>query len=363
VVIREVSADRPIATLADAGFADADALQKRVEPKRGGATEQHPHRPLDSPGVLGRVFPFAVAAVLGLGTLIVPSAHRGGALVTLALGLTAAVIVACLILPWRRLPAICQAGPPFVYFAVVVLLRHAEGGAASGLSPLLMIPYFWISLYGSRKQLALATVTAAAVLILPILFIGLPQYPVTEWRRAIIWVSIVPVMGHAIRELVERVERMARTDSLTGALNRRAWDDEVDRSICRARRLSEPVTLALLDIDHFKTYNDTRGHLAGDELLRATVGAWQTSVRCTDLIARYGGEEFAILMPSTDISAADITITRLLGCVPELQTVSAGIAEWDGNETATNLMRRADSAMYRAKHNGRNQTIHASHRD
>jgi diguanylate cyclase (GGDEF)-like protein len=365
VVTREVSADRPVATIARTGSADHDALQNRVEPRRDRVTEQHQHqrRPLDSPGVLGRVFPFAVAAVLGVATLIVPSAQHDGALVMLALGLTAAVIVACLILPWRRLPAICQAGPPFVYFAVVIILRQSEGGAASGLSPLLMIPYFWISLYGSRKQLALATVTAAAVLILPILFIGLPQYPVTEWRRAIIWLSIVPVVGYAIRELVERVERLARTDSLTGALNRRAWDDELDRSIARARRLNEPLTLALLDLDHFKAYNDTRGHLAGDELLRATVGAWQTTVRGTDLIARYGGEEFAILMPATDINAADITITRLLSCVPELQTVSAGIAEWHGNETASNFMRRVDTAMYRAKHNGRNQTIHASHTD
>ena len=168
-------------------------------------------------------------------------------------------------------------------------------------------------------------------------------------------------MGYAIRELVERVESLARTDSLTGALNRRAWDDELDRSIARALRLNEPLTLTLLDLDHFKEYNDTRGHLAGDELLRATVQAWQSSARCTDLIARYGGEEFAILMPSTDITAADITIARLLRRVPELQTVSAGIAEWDGNETVTDLMRRADSAMYRAKRNGRNQTMHAPH--
>ena len=321
-------------------------------------TEQHPHRPLDS-GALRRVFPFAAAAILGVATLIVPSAQHDKDLVTLGLGLTAALIAACLILPWRRLPAVCQSGPPFVYFAVVLILRHAEGGAASGMCPLLMIPYFWISLYGSRKQLAVATVTAAAVLTVPILLIGLPQYPVTEWRRAIIWVSIVPVMGYAIRELVERVESLARTDSLTGALNRRAWDDELDRSIARALRLNEPLTLTLLDLDHFKEYNDTHGHLAGDELLRATVQAWQSSARCTDLIARYGGEEFAILMPSTDITAADITITRLLRCVPELQTVSAGIAEWDGNETATDLMRRADSAMYRAKRNGRNQTMHA----
>ncbi len=324
-------------------------------------TEQHPHRPLDS-GALRRVFPFAAAAILGVATLIVPSAQHDKVLIALALGLTAAVIAAGLILPWRCLPAVCQAVPPFVYFAVVLILRHAEGGAASGMSPLLMIPYFWISLYGTRKQLAVATVTAAAVLTLPILLIGLPKYPATEWRRAIIWVSIVPVMGYAIRELVERVELLARTDSLTGALNRRAWDDELDRSIARALRLNEPLTLTLLDLDHFKEYNDTRGHLAGDELLRATVQAWQSSARCTDLIARYGGEEFAILMPTTDINAADIAITRLLRCVPELQTVSAGIAEWDGTETATDFMRRADSAMYRAKRNGRNQAMHASHR-
>ena len=122
-------------------------------------TEQHPHRPLDS-GALRRVFPFAAAAILGVATLIVPSAQHDKPLVTLALALTAALIAAGLILPWRRLPAVCQAVPPFVYFAIVLILRHAEGGAASGMSPLLMIPYFWIALYGSRLKLPPSTVRA-----------------------------------------------------------------------------------------------------------------------------------------------------------------------------------------------------------
>jgi diguanylate cyclase (GGDEF)-like protein len=255
------------------------------------------------------------------------------------------------------LPALCQAVPPLSYFVVVAMLRHAEGGAASGLSPLLLLPYFWIALHGSTKQLIAATIAAATVLILPILLVGSPQYPLTEWRRAIIWLSIVPVVGHAIRTLVERVEELARTDSLTGALNRRAWDDELDRSIARAQRLNEPLSLALLDLDHFKLYNDSRGHLAGDSLLRATVEAWQSCARRTDAIARYGGEEFAILMPTTSLDSADVAIERLLRCVPELQTVSGGIAEWDGHETVTSLMRRADEALYRAKDSGRNQTI------
>ena len=337
-----------------------DLDEHQVKAGKVRAPDNRPHRPLDSPGVLRRILPFATAAILGVATLIVPSTQHDATLVTIALALTGATIVTSLILPWRRLPAACQAAPPFVYFALILILRHAEGGAASGMSPLLLLPYFWISLYGSRRQLALATLIVAAILTLPILLIGSPRYPPIEWRRAIIWLSIVPVMGNTVRELVERVERLARTDSLTGALNRRAWDDELERAIARARRLDEPLTLALLDIDYFKTYNDTHGHLAGDELLRTTVEAWQQSARTTDLIARYGGEEFAIAMPASGADEADLTITRLLGCVPGQQTVSAGIAEWDRHETATNFMLRADAALYSAKRTGRNRTMHAS---
>lgn len=312
---------------------------------------------LDSRAVRTRVLPFFIAGVMGVVTLMVPSAYHNPSLVVAAMVVTAAIVVAGLLLPWRRLPKACQIVPPFLYFAVVAMLRHAEGGAASGLSPLLLLPYFWISLYGSRKQLIAATGVAAAVLIMPILLVGSPQYPLTEWRRAIIWLSIVPVVGHAIRSLVERVEALARTDSLTGALNRRAWDDELDRSISRAQRLNEPLSLALLDLDHFKLYNDSRGHVAGDSLLRATVEAWQRCARCTDEIARYGGEEFAILMPATAIDAAEVAVRRFLGCVPDHQTVSGGIAQWDGNETVISLIGRADEALYQAKDNGRNQTI------
>jgi Diguanylate cyclase, GGDEF domain/CHASE domain len=97
--------------------------------------------------------------------------------------------------------------------------------------------------------------------------------------------------------LYREVRRLARTDSLTGVPNRRAWDEELPRELARAARSGQPVCVALLDLDHFKQYNDRHGHQAGDRFLKEAAAAWQAVVRRTDVVARYGGEEFAILLP------------------------------------------------------------------
>lgn len=166
------------------GLGPPGPVDDRSEPGDSGGRINRPGRPLESPGAIGRVRPFGVAAVLGITTVVVPSGPRDDTLVVAALALTGAIIAGCVVVPWRRLPAAWQAAPPFLYFAVVAMLRHAEGGAASGMSPLLLLPFFWLSLHGSGKQLAVATIAAAAVLTLPILLIGSPQYPPSEWRRA-----------------------------------------------------------------------------------------------------------------------------------------------------------------------------------
>ena len=160
-------------------------------------------------------------------------------------------------------------------------------------------------------------------------------------------------------ELLGQVQEMARRDPLTGLPNRRALEEQLPQVMARARRGESPLSLAILDIDHFKQYNDTHGHLAGDEVLRACARAWDSALRGEDTIARVGGEEFLVLLPDTDGEQAAEIIERLRGKTPLGQTCSAGLALWDCGETIDDLLRRADEALYLAKAGGRNQLAQA----
>lgn len=154
-------------------------------------------------------------------------------------------------------------------------------------------------------------------------------------------------------ELYSRLEAHARLDGLTEVPNRRAWDEELDRLAAQPPADDQPVSVALLDLDHFKRFNDTNGHQAGDDLLRTVAQLWQAELRPGDLIARYGGEEFGVVLKGCDIGAAGLVLERLCSLVPEGQTCSAGVAQWDGRESPTTLVARADAALYRAKAAGR----------
>ncbi|PVU82992.1 hypothetical protein DDP54_08225 [Cellulomonas sp. WB94] len=156
-------------------------------------------------------------------------------------------------------------------------------------------------------------------------------------------------------ELVARMAAQARTDPLTGAANRRSWDEELDRELARARRSGEPLTVALIDMDRFKAYNDTYGHTAGDELLRDLVTALRAELRTGDIVARWGGEEFAVAMPACDLDHGREIASRLLGVVPRGQTMSIGVTEAGIDDTPRSIVGRSDRALYAAKGAGRNQ--------
>ncbi|MBW3653982.1 MAG: sensor domain-containing diguanylate cyclase [Actinobacteria bacterium] len=153
-----------------------------------------------------------------------------------------------------------------------------------------------------------------------------------------------------LRELSER-------DPLTGVLNRRAWDQLLASAL---RKGTQPLYVALLDLDHFKGYNDRHGHLAGDELLRRAARAWRSAVRAGDVLARYGGEEFAVLLAGCDEDRAIEIAERLRRAMIDEQHVSIGVARWDGRESAFSLIARADHALYDAKRNGRNRVMFAT---
>jgi len=178
--------------------------------------------------------------------------------------------------------------------------------------------------------------------------------------RAVALLTDETSVALAHRDALQRLAAQATTDGLTGLPNRRAWDERLARDLASARRLQRPITLALLDMDRFKLFNDTRGHAAGDELLREFANRARTLLREGDTFARWGGEEFAVLLPDCPSdSFAHSILDRIRGAVPQEQTCSVGYATWDAMESADALVERADRALYRAKALGRNQAVAA----
>ncbi|BCJ40091.1 hypothetical protein GCM10010168_29490 [Actinoplanes ianthinogenes] len=153
--------------------------------------------------------------------------------------------------------------------------------------------------------------------------------------------------------LLSRLERMAYTDTLTGLSNRRAWQAGFAELLYAARAQGQPLTVAIADLDHFKRYNDTYGHPAGDDLLIAAAAAFRAQLRDGDLIARWGGEEFVIALPGCGDAAAAEILDRLRSATPAAQTCSVGYAVWNGAESCERLLERADHALYAAKSAGR----------
>jgi diguanylate cyclase (GGDEF)-like protein/PAS domain S-box-containing protein len=157
--------------------------------------------------------------------------------------------------------------------------------------------------------------------------------------------------------LLTEVAGLARSDSLTGLPNRRALDEQLPREMARARRAEAGLCLALVDLDHFKSYNDAHGHLAGDAMLRRCAVAWDSELRGEDTIVRFGGEEFLVVLPDTLPERAAEIVERVRAATPGEQTCSAGLACWNLAESAEDLIGRADTALYRAKAAGRDRLI------
>jgi diguanylate cyclase len=172
---------------------------------------------------------------------------------------------------------------------------------------------------------------------------------------------------HTLEAKLQHLSELVREDQLTGSLNRRGLDDVFERETARADRRGTPLCIAILDLDDFKKLNDTYGHIAGDAALKHLVKIVKDTLRSMDVIARFGGEEFLILMPETSVEAAASTMTRLQRELTKhfflhdnekvLITFSAGVALRRPNEEQTELVKRADKAMYTAKQTGKNRVV------
>ncbi len=165
---------------------------------------------------------------------------------------------------------------------------------------------------------------------------------------------------------LQKIERHAKTDALTGLNNRRTMEDSFLREIKRCEKNEQPISLIMVDIDNFKEFNDKFGHIAGDRALSAVAGVLQKLFRPSDMLVRYGGDEFAVLLPQVDEEQA-VTIAERARVAVSGKTsdgtdsliripicLSMGVAELESGASLDDLIHAADAAMYRAKHAGRN---------
>jgi len=180
------------------------------------------------------------------------------------------------------------------------------------------------------------------------------------------YLSIIESDKQKLSDELDRARMLSLTDELTALPNRRAFMRRMDDEVSRVKRYGFPLSLVLIDIDHFKQVNDKYGHAAGDTVLRIYSEKILSIFRHHDMIARYGGEEFAVLLPNTDLDGVLRALDKVKSTVPKVQckiggmtinapTFSAGVTEYRAPETPTQFIERADHALYQAKHLGRNR--------
>lgn len=244
-------------------------------------------------------------------------------------------------------------------FLAVVFLRHAlligrSGGRAFSARYVLVVLLIEAMVLLLRALSALSRESAHLLEASPIQTLYITAYAVA---MLMLTVGLVLLAADRLRE---ELEHIARHDPLTGILTRRALIDTCELELARCRRHDRPMTLLMLDLDHFKAVNDTHGHLMGDTVLLDFVARTDDLLRQVDSFGRYGGEEFVVLLPETDAANALVVAERIRGIAGTTAglpryTVSIGVASRRPEDTGVGeMLSRADAALYRAKADGRN---------
>ena len=290
---------------------------------------------------------FAGGAVAGLSVL--PGSHNLHRSAAILLGdVSCAVIAACVLFAiGDRLPSWTLN----VDIGVAIVLISVAAAIGPNVHANFAVLYIWVSLYAAlyfRPLPAVLHIGAAGAAYAVVLAVGSNvDKPVVAWFT-IFGTSVVSAL--VVFGLVSVLRRTSREDPLTLLPNRRTWDERADEELERARRNRTALSLAVIDIDNFKSVNDRDGHQAGDLLLRKLADGWGGIIRGSgDFMARLGGDEFGLLSPNSDDIGIRRIVNRLHEISPRRVSCSIGVATWEGVETAADLFRRADEAMYRAK--------------
>lgn len=293
--------------------------------------------------VIGLLYTFgAIACLLGAWFPMSPQLAIGWSQLFGVIGL---LVAPALLVLRRRLGAVALNVALAATTAMASILVSHTGAAVGVVLPgvfylcIALIAAYFFSTSQARAQACLAAGGYTAALVVS----GVPGL-VVPWL-----VITAAVLGGAelLGHLVAQLHRQAALDPLTGLANRSYFQLAAERELAMAGRGQALFSVALLDLDHFKSVNDTRGHAAGDALLTELAGAWQAQIRRADLLARYGGDEFALIMPDTGYDEAVQVIQRLRAA--HHAPWSAGLATWAGESELRQLLVRADHDLYRAK--------------
>jgi len=319
---------------------------------------------VSSQWVLTRVC--ALGALVMLTSLLLSNATPAHTIAVLALSASLAV--------WAAVVSRLDSVSDRVLGAVVAYLVVVVATAVAINDPIVATPYFFIipavvtAFYFPRATVRAALVAISVVYGAVIVLWVHSPLPLSDFTTVIapIWIAALSVAGmreqmtslvDELEEQLVQLDALAQHDSLTGLLNRRAFEDRLTTETRRSARSQRPVSLVLIDIDHFKSVNDTHGHAAGDAALVRVADALRNGRRSSDTVARVGGEEFALLLPDTPAADARALVDRLNAALAETApklTVSAGVADTSATPLAPlDLLRLADEALYRAKNAGR----------
>jgi diguanylate cyclase (GGDEF)-like protein len=272
-----------------------------------------------------------------------------------------------------RIPHWAVRVSPMVDIGLIGLCTWVARTPTDGTELMLVWPVLFASYYLGNRD-GWLTVGMVVVCYPPTALVVLGSEGITPAvyvvGTSVLAVLIVSALRRQIAHLFEALQREARTDGLTGLLNRRAWDEALHREVARRERQGGSLSLLIIDIDHFKRINDTLGHPVGDAVLRKVSALLQAQTRAEDILGRIGGEEFALVLAGCDLDGALNRAEQIRELIdgtsrtwPEVGmavTVSIGAAAIPGQTSdPSQLMTLADGALYKAKTAGRN-TIRAA---
>ncbi len=313
-------------------------------------------------------FMMAGAAFVAVLSAVVPGYGGDGAVAKGATYLAGVLLAAGGWICWRhpdRLPDAFWAAVPTGAVALIGGLNLITSDASAGAQLFFLWPVFYAATFLRRGVLytVLACVLVAeAVLVYALESPAEATVDLAGLMTALTMASVIIVtLRRRLDDLLDSLETQALEDQLTGLANRRAFDRDVAQAVARARRTREPLSLLTVDVDHFKSVNDTRGHAGGDLALKAVATALRAAARESDVLARIGGDEFVALLINCDAHGAHRVAVQLQAALRDDLTLSIGAAtmpqDADGVES---LSIASDAALYDAKLGGRDRIVSAS---
>ena len=322
---------------------------------------------------------FLVAGVSVLVLAVSPGQRWTGLTLLLAAGLLHALLLAWLAfrvgepwVPWLS----CAADVALTTAALLFVLRHGGGDASIHSRSLYELYFLVIMSAGLRYDWRLCVWTAGLCILAHALLLWVAagplalEVPLSAASQAVHFVLLAlgGVIMAAVAQRAKRLRLMVGVDHLTGLSQRAPFVERIDEELARARRRGSPLSVAILDLDGFKAFNDTFGHPAGDKALQLVANRLRSSVRKSDLVARFGGEEFVVAFPETEVEQARQRVEHIrtelaevtipIGREQKKVTISAGVGSWPADgETFDAVLERADTRLFEAKRRGRNRVV------